>query len=145
MTATAQTLDASTFTAQVSAADQSDTDSTPGNGVEGEDDQAAVAVQARPIDLSLTASVDNASPALGEENVTFSLTLANAGPAGATGVAVSAPLPAGYTFVSSTPGVSYNAQTGRVDRPGPPRRPARSTSRSPRPPTPRAPSRSRPR
>ena len=111
VTATAQTLDPSAFTAEVTAATPTDADSTPGNGVEAEDDQDSVALQAQPIDLSLVASVDDASPALGDD-VTFSLRLANAGPAGATGVTVAAPLPAGYTFVSSTPGVDYDPATG---------------------------------
>ena len=109
--ATAQTLDPATFAAQVSAADQSDSDSTPGNSDAAEDDQAEVSVQAQPIDLSLAARVDDATPALGDD-VTFTFTLTNAGPADATDVVVTAPLPAGYTFVSATPGVTYDPATG---------------------------------
>ena len=47
------------------------------------------------------------------QNVVFTLTLSNAGPTEATGVTVNDLLPAGLTFVSSTPSQgTYNANTG---------------------------------
>ncbi|WP_188711475.1 DUF11 domain-containing protein, partial [Alteromonas lipolytica] len=58
---------------------------------------------------ALSKTVDNASPNLGD-NVSFTLTVNNAGPDAATNVVVTDPLPAGFTFVS-TDG-SYNATTG---------------------------------
>lgn len=66
-----------------------------------------------PADLSLTKTVNNSSPTVGS-NVTFTLTLTNAGPNSATGVTVADLLPAGLTFVSATPsaGTTYNSGTG---------------------------------
>ncbi len=63
-------------------------------------------------DLSLAKTVNNATPSLGQ-NVTFTITLGNAGPNGATGVAVRDVLPAGLVFVSATPSTgTYNSGTG---------------------------------
>src|SRR5690606_28043261 len=63
-------------------------------------------------DLSVTKTVSNPSPAVGT-NVTFTVAVANAGPSAAQVVSVNDPLPAGYTFVSATPGVgTYNPGTG---------------------------------
>ncbi|PZO09690.1 MAG: hypothetical protein DCF27_05510, partial [Lysobacteraceae bacterium] len=63
-------------------------------------------------DLAVTKAVDNAAPLVGS-NVTFTVTVSNNGPAPALAVVVNDPLPAGYTFVSSTPSVgSYNSGTG---------------------------------
>ena len=65
----------------------------------------------RAVDLELALAVSDPAPVPGQE-VTFSLGLTNAGTADATGVTVSAPLPAGFTYVSSTPGVTYDPATG---------------------------------
>jgi uncharacterized repeat protein (TIGR01451 family) len=63
-------------------------------------------------DLSLSKSVNNPSPIQGQ-NVTFTLTLINAGPSNATNVAVTDLLPAGLTFVSATPSAgAYTSGTG---------------------------------
>mgnify|MGYP001501725791 CR=1 FL=1 len=99
-------------TAQVSASDQDDPDSTPNNGVPGEDDQASLTVPAAPIDLSLDKVVDNSAPAQGD-NVTFTLTIYNAAGAGnATGVAVQDALPGGLSLVTATPSQgSYDSST----------------------------------
>ncbi len=53
-------------------------------------------------DLSLRKTVNSSLVTVGQ-NVTYTLTLSNAGPANATGVAVTDRLPAGLTFVSATP------------------------------------------
>ena len=53
-------------------------------------------------DLTLTKTVDDATPNAGQ-NVTYTLTLTNNGPDAATGVDVTDVLPAGLTFVSATP------------------------------------------
>ncbi len=63
-------------------------------------------------DLSVVKTVSNGTPNVGS-NITFTITISNAGPSVATGVTVNDYLPAGYTFVSSTPSVgSYNNGTG---------------------------------
>jgi uncharacterized repeat protein (TIGR01451 family) len=63
-------------------------------------------------DLSLTKSVYNRTPNVGD-TVTFTLTLHNAGPDTATGTVVSDPLPAGLTFVGATPSQgTYDPATG---------------------------------
>lgn len=101
-----------TNTAQVFASEQSDSDSTPNNGVEGEDDQASVSLTPQVADLSLTKSVNNATPNIGQE-VTFNLTVSNAGFNAATNVAVTDLLPDGLAFVSSNPSQgSYNRSNG---------------------------------
>ncbi|QDV69471.1 Large cysteine-rich periplasmic protein omcB precursor [Rosistilla carotiformis] len=100
-----------TNTAEIIRADQTDPDSTPGNGLPGEDDQASVTIAPQLIDLSLLKSVNNASPNVGEE-VTFTLTINNAGPSTATGVAVTDVLPGGLTFVSASPSQGNFSSTG---------------------------------
>ncbi len=112
ITATVATIGAKTNTAQVSAADQFDPDSTPNNSNAGEDDQASVTVTPDAIDLALAKTVNDASPQIGD-NVIFTITLTNTGALGATNVAVTDPLPSGLTFVSSTPTQgSYSSGTG---------------------------------
>ncbi len=54
-------------------------------------------------DLSLTKTVNNSSPKVGD-NVIFTLTLTNGGPSIAANVTVTDALPAGLTFVSASPG-----------------------------------------
>lgn len=113
ITATVNTAGVITNSAQVTASDQTDTDSIPNNGVgNGEDDQASVTTPQGTSDLSLTKSVDNASPNVGS-NIIFTITVANAGPNNATNITVQDQLPTGYTFVSSTPSQgTYNSLTG---------------------------------
>ncbi len=62
-------------------------------------------------DLSLTKTVDVATPAVGSE-VNFTITVSNAGPANATGVVVTDKLPSGFTYVSDSSGGTYNPVTG---------------------------------
>lgn len=100
--ATVSTIGEKTNTAQVQSVDQNDPDSTPNNSVATEDDQATTILTPQVADLSVTQSIDNAMVNVGD-NVTFTITVANAGPQDATNVAVLDALPAGMTFVSSTP------------------------------------------
>jgi uncharacterized repeat protein (TIGR01451 family) len=116
ITATVTGTGSITNTAQVSASDQPDTDSTPNNNVPGEDDQGGITITPtqpqQPADLSLTKTVNTNAPVVGG-NITYTVTLNNAGPANATGVAVTEQLPAGLTFVSATPSQgTYNNTTG---------------------------------
>jgi uncharacterized repeat protein (TIGR01451 family) len=110
--ATVATIGAKNNTAEVTAADQFDPDSTPNNAQASEDDQDTETVTPNVADLSLTKTVDDTTPNR-NQNITFTLTVANAGPEGATNVTVNDVLPAGLTFVSSTPSQgSYNSGTG---------------------------------
>lgn len=94
---------ANTNSAQVSASDQPDPDSTPGNDDASEDDQASATVGGTQIDLSLTNVVANGTIARGE-TTTFTVTVRNDGSADATGVSVADAIPAGLTVIGSTPG-----------------------------------------
>ena len=62
-------------------------------------------------DLSLTKTANNPAPLI-NQNVTFTLTVTNAGPTNATGITVRDQLPAGLTFVSAAPAAAYNSATG---------------------------------
>jgi uncharacterized repeat protein (TIGR01451 family) len=63
-------------------------------------------------DLSLTKSVDNSNPGLGD-NILYTITVSNSGIAPATGVYVTELLPAGLTFISaSTSSGAYDDTTG---------------------------------
>ncbi|AYB33041.1 right-handed parallel beta-helix repeat-containing protein [Chryseolinea soli] len=63
-------------------------------------------------DLELTLQADKTNPTVGEQ-VTFTITLTNKGPAGATGIAVKDAAPMGLNFdnIAASTG-SYNATTG---------------------------------
>ncbi|KAF2338486.1 PKD domain-containing protein [Flavobacterium tistrianum] len=99
-----------TNTAEVTAANLPDPDSTPDNGITTEDDYAEVTTVPVPTsaDLSLTKTVSNPTPLVGSL-VTFSVQVTNSGPQEANGVMVTDLLPSGYTYVS------YSATTGTYD------------------------------
>ncbi len=95
-------------TAQVATANEPDVDSTPGNDVATEDDQDTAHITVVAADLSLTKTVDNASPSVGEE-IVYSIVVTNDGPSKATGVQIKDELPAGLTFVGANASKgSYN-------------------------------------
>jgi len=86
---------------QVTATNEFDIDSVPGNddGDQSEDDEDAVQVNpVAIIDLSLDKTASDMTPNV-TDVVTFNLLLANAGPSDATGVAVEDVLPSGYTDI----------------------------------------------
>jgi large repetitive protein len=88
--------------AEISKSDQFDVNSTPGNNVAGEDDQAQVTIIAQQADLSIAKSVNNPAPVIGE-TVVYVVTVSNAGPSTATGVVVNEDIPTGITLISATP------------------------------------------
>ena len=97
---------------QISAANEVDPDSLPGNCSNTvascvEDDDAS----APSADLSVTQTVSNANPNVGD-NVTFTMTVRNAGLADTGGVQVRALLPSGLTYVSDNGGGTYNRTSG---------------------------------
>ena len=65
-------------------------------------------------ELGLTKTVDNATPNVGDQ-ITYTVTLTNNGPAAATSVQVTDQLPTGVTFISSTAGNNFNSATGVWD------------------------------
>lgn len=72
----------------------------------------SVSLRVTSSDLSLTKTVNNATPAFGQ-NVTFTITLRNGGPDAATNVTVRDLLPASLVFVSATPSTgTYVSGTG---------------------------------
>jgi uncharacterized repeat protein (TIGR01451 family) len=106
-------LGAQINTTEIVAVDQFDNDSTPGNGVATEDDQASVTVTPQAADLALTQTIDTNSPNVGDD-IKLTVTLSNAGPDTATSVVVAEPLPEGLTFVSATASAgSYDSAQGR--------------------------------
>ncbi len=107
---------AGTFTnvAEVTAANEEDIDSVPGDGQGDDWDDAVVVATVEPpaiIDLELDKSVDPSEVAVGEQT-TFTIAVVNKGPDDATGVAVTDTLPAGLTYVSDNAAGAYNPATG---------------------------------
>ena len=103
ITATVNVSDPITNTATVSA-DQTDPDTT--------NNESSVTVPQQSADLQVNKTVDNSNPSVGE-NITYTIAVTNNGPATATGVQVSDPLPSGLTFQSSNPSQgSYDSGTG---------------------------------
>ena len=92
-------------TAQVSKVDQYDGDSTPDNddGDQSEDDEDSADINQQEADLSLTKTVSNTTPNVGDQ-VTFSIQLSNAGPNTATNVKVEDYLPIGYGSINNITG-----------------------------------------
>ncbi len=113
ITATVGNTGGETNTAEITAIDQPDSDSTPGNNVPGEDDQASTTFVTQVADLAIRQVVDNATPNM-TETVNFTINLFNAGPDHATDVVVRDLLPSGLRFVDSSPSVgSYDPATGQ--------------------------------
>ncbi|WP_417357249.1 PKD domain-containing protein, partial [Flavobacterium sp.] len=98
-------------TAQITASDQIDPDSTPNNNIASEDDQDDTTITVDQIDLSLQKSVTPGIISIGE-SVVFTIQVDNAGPDNATGVTVSDQLPDGYVYISDNGGGAYNPTTG---------------------------------
>ncbi|MBW8242918.1 DUF11 domain-containing protein [Muricauda oceani] len=100
-------------TAELIASDIYDPDSAPNNNLGSEDDQSTVIpVPGGLSDLSLSKTVDNENPNVGDV-VRFVLSLTNSGPSDARDVMVTDMLPSGYTYQShtSTAGV-YDVASG---------------------------------
>ena len=100
-------------TAELIALDTYDPDSTPNNNLGSEDDQATVTPVPQGLsDLSISKTVDNTSPNVGDV-VRFVVSVTNHGPTNASGVMVTDLLPQGYNYQShtSTAGV-YNPNSG---------------------------------
>jgi len=91
--------------------------------------QARTPTDPQQADLALTKSVDNARPEV-DGTVTFTIVVENLGPTEAQGVKVSDLLPAGLSYVSSSPPASLDPATGkRVWNVGTLQRPAGQTDK----------------
>ncbi len=105
LTISARVTDAALITNTATASSNA-YDGTPANNTDSVD------VDVPEADLAVTKTVDDATPALGTD-VTFQITVTNNGPRPAVAVRVADALPAGLTFVSSTPSLgTYNDATG---------------------------------
>ncbi len=102
--------------AEVSAANEEDINSTPGNNDPDENDQDQAQILARvTTDISVLKEVSSTEPSVGDE-ITFTINVLNDGPSTATGVVVKDLLPSGYTYVSSTQSTgTYDQATGGWD------------------------------
>ena len=100
-----------TCIAEVTAADQEDVDSTPGDGQGDDWDDATVVstpVGSELIDLELTKSANPTNLNIGDET-TWTVDLTNQGPNDATGVEVTVTPPAGVTYVSHSGDGSFDS------------------------------------
>ena len=108
-----------TNTAEITDADQTDSNSTPDNDVVAENDQdTSTSTPVPVVDLSLSKAISapaNGSSYLVGETVTFTITVNNVGPSTATGINVVEYLPTGYTWVSDDGGTTYDYTTGSWD------------------------------
>ncbi|MCO6455469.1 MAG: DUF11 domain-containing protein [Pirellulaceae bacterium] len=107
-----------TNSAQVTAQDQFDPDSTPGNNVPGEDDQDDAPLSIADLELAKTitlqADADLSGNISAGDTVVFTLTLTNLGPNTATGVQVVDTLPSGYTYLSDSGGMATSESGGVI-------------------------------
>ncbi len=96
--------------AEVWKSDQADPDSTPGNGdIDGDDDESETPLVA---DLSLTKTMSNVTPSVGQP-VVFEIRVSNSSAYDdASNVQVKDVLPASFTYVSDNSGGTYNSTTG---------------------------------
>ncbi|NPA91843.1 MAG: DUF11 domain-containing protein, partial [Chloroflexi bacterium] len=87
-----------TNTAEVTASDQPDPDSTPNNGDPAEDDYAVASVNVVPkADLGIAIS-DTPDPVNAGDPLTYTLTVSNTGPSDAETITVTLDLPSGVTY-----------------------------------------------
>ncbi len=91
--------------------DPKDDEVSGSDGDEDDHDPETVEVVKEVADLSMDKSVNNASPSAGEQ-IVYTLSVSNAGPSVATGVAVEDVLPAGIQYLTSD-SPSYDSQSGR--------------------------------
>jgi LPXTG-site transpeptidase (sortase) family protein len=104
ITATVNTLVPTTNTATKTA--ENEADNTAG------DDSAGATITPVAADIATTKTVSNTVPNQ-NSNVTFTVTASNNGPSNASGVQVTDLLPAGLSYISSTPSQgAYNSGTG---------------------------------
>jgi choice-of-anchor A domain-containing protein/uncharacterized repeat protein (TIGR01451 family) len=114
ITAKVTTTGSISNTAEVKTSDQSDPNSTPGNNVSTENDQATVTIQpVAAADIKIQKTVSPANPVVGD-SVFYTVTATNLGPGSATNVVVTDKMPSGITYSANVPSAgSYDAGTGK--------------------------------
>lgn len=119
ITANAQVVQGGVFKcyAQVTACDQTDSNSKPNNytGKAVEDDEADLDILGLWADLSMKAAFKAGTPAQIKvgDNVTFVATLTNSGPTRADGVKIRSYIPNGMQFISATTSIGiYDSHLG---------------------------------
>src|SRR5262249_14904288 len=102
--------------AEVSASDNFDPNSTPGNHSTTEDDDASATPFIADLSVAKTVAMlsdnDDSGTLTVNDTVRFTITVTNAGPDFATGVQLVDLLTAGFTYVSDDSGGSYDPTTG---------------------------------
>jgi len=127
-----------TNVAEVYTQNETDTDSTPGNGAdtdgdgdigpsdpdgsqdpddEDDGDDATPLIDVPAIDLSLVKTIAPATANIGDD-VTFTVLVTNAGPDDATGVSILDQLPSSYAYVSDSGAGAYDPVSGLWTVPG---------------------------
>lgn len=102
-----------TNTAQITASDQIDPNSTPNNDDPTEDDQKSLTLTPiQNVDLAITKKINNTIPDVGA-TVVFTIEVVNNGPSTATTVVATDKLPTGYTWLSDDGAGSYNNTSGQ--------------------------------
>ncbi|TPN82334.1 PKD domain-containing protein [Aquimarina algicola] len=116
ITVSINTLGSYINVAEITAVNEIDPDSTPGNGDINEDDQDEVQVFPRVItDIEVTKTVDSFNPEVGDQ-ITFTVTIINNGPSNATGIVVEDVIASGYSFDSASPSIgTYDETIGSWD------------------------------
>jgi uncharacterized repeat protein (TIGR01451 family) len=110
--ATVNTGTGGTTITNTAAGTAAETDHNPSNNSASVNVTVGSVLGESTIDLSVEKTVNDSSPQH-NDNVTYTLTVTNNGPADATGVVLTDVLPSGATFVSSTTATgSFNSGTG---------------------------------
>ena len=98
--------------AQILSSNEVDPDSTPGDGSDGDDDDATVSVSPdNSADLELVKTASDATPAFGD-TITFSLTVNHVSGPDTSGVSVQDLLADGYAFQNAAGDGTYDDATG---------------------------------
>ncbi|MEM6892933.1 MAG: gliding motility-associated C-terminal domain-containing protein [Bacteroidota bacterium] len=100
-------------TAEITASDIFDIDSTPANGIGGEDDQDSAQVTVNVADISLSKGISGASSATPDvgDTVVFEVDVTNDGPQTATNVSIQDVIPSGFTVGTINDGGTLSGST----------------------------------